>query len=166
MTTRKSAVIPSDHVVPVLRLLRRALRFWWAGLLVLALGLGATAAAIVLHPKRYKSEAAVLYREGLHWGANEPLGARRVGPRLRELLLSRAQLGKVVEEMGLFPALVAAGKTPEAVEEMRLATTFRYDQSDVFVVSYTGSSPVEAQRVTARLTELWKRWDSTVRTLR
>jgi hypothetical protein len=42
----------------------------------------------------------------------------------------------------------------EAVEEMLLATTFRVSEGDIFVVSFTGSSPEEAQRVTAHLTDI------------
>ena len=44
--------------------------------------------------------------------------------------------------------------TGVAVEEMRLATGFSVGEGDAFVISYTGDSPIEAQRVTAKLTDL------------
>jgi Mrp family chromosome partitioning ATPase/uncharacterized protein involved in exopolysaccharide biosynthesis len=147
-------VTASDHLQPVLRVLRRTLRYWWAGLAVLALGAGATAAAARFRPQQFRSEAVLYYREGMQWGTNDPVSSRRVGQRLKDLLLARTQLVKIIEEMNLHPRLMAAGRVPEAVEEMQQATTFKVSEGDIFVVGFTGTSPEEAQRVTARLTDL------------
>lgn len=149
----KAPPLPSDHLQSVVRALRRAARFWRIGLAISGLVMAATVAAGALG-KRYRSEAVVHYREGLQWTTSESMGTRRVGQRLKDVLLSRLQLARVIEELGLYPRLAKSGDMAAAVEEMRLATNFKINEGDVFVISYTGASPEEAQRVTARLTDL------------
>jgi Mrp family chromosome partitioning ATPase len=139
--------------MPAVRLVRRAALFWRAGLLAFAAGLAVAVAAVWLWPKQYRSEAVLYYREGLQWTEEGGAGTRRVAQRLKDMLLARAQLAKVVADLGLYPHLVQAGRMSEAVEEMLLAVTFR-SEGETFVISYTGRSPEEAQRTTAKLTEV------------
>lgn len=143
----------SDHLDSVVRIIRRTGRFWRVGLVTLAIGIAATFAAERLRPRLYRSEAVVHYQEGMQWTTNDSVNPRRIGQRLKDSLLARAQLARVIEGLGLYPNLVKAGRAGDAVEEMRLATTFKVD-GDIFVISYTGNTPEEAQRVTARLTEV------------
>ncbi|HKA89864.1 MAG TPA: hypothetical protein VKE22_19520 [Haliangiales bacterium] len=150
----KSPLIASDYLQPVVRLMRRTVRFWWVALAAFVVGMGATFAAMELRAKQYRSEAVVYYQEGLQWTANEGMSTRRIGQRLKDMLLARAQLAKLIDELGLYPQLVKAGRTGDAVEEMRLATSFKLNEGDVFVLSYTGNSPDEAKRVTAKLTDV------------
>jgi Mrp family chromosome partitioning ATPase len=154
MSGEGTGVAPTDELQLVARLLRRALRFWRIAAVVAILGALGTAGGAMLWPRTFTSQATLLYHEGLRFGQEEGSNPRRVGQRLSELLLSRTQLTSVVQELKLYPKLVAAGKLRDAVEEMRLSTKFRYDQGDVFVISYTGGSPAEAQRVAARLSEV------------
>jgi Mrp family chromosome partitioning ATPase/uncharacterized protein involved in exopolysaccharide biosynthesis len=151
---RKSPLIASDHLQPTIRLARRTVRFWRVGLVTFAIGIAATLAVAELRPREYRSEAVVYYREGMQWTANESMSTRRIGQRLKDTLLARTQLAKVIEDLGLYPKLVKAGRIAEGVEEMRLATNFKFAEGDVFVISYTGDSPEQAQRVTATLTDL------------
>lgn len=150
----KHAVIPRDHLDPLIRLAWRAVRFWRVGLLAFLGVVAAATLVTVLSPKQYRSDAVVFYREGLQWNQNAGVSPRRMGQKLRDMLLARAQLAQVVEELGLYPELVEKGRMGDAVEEMRLATAFRFSESDVFSLSFTGRTPEEAQRVMARLTEL------------
>ncbi len=154
MPDRRSPTLPSDHLQPVVRLARRALRFWRTALAVFAASSAIIGAVVLLWPRQYRSETTLHYREGMQWTTDEVVSSRRVVQRLREIVLSRSRLAKVVEELGLYPKLVRAGREAEAVEEMRLATGFRFDQSDVFVISFAADSPELAQRVTAKLAEL------------
>ena len=147
-------LIASDQLQPMFRLLRRMVGHWRAGLAGLAVGIVVTAAVSALRPKQYRSEAVVYYREGLQWTTNEGLSARRIGQRLKDTLLARMQLAKIVEELGLYPELVKKGRTAEAVEEMLAATGFRINDGDIFVISFTGQTPQQAQRVTAKLTDV------------
>jgi Mrp family chromosome partitioning ATPase len=129
-------------------------RHWRLALGVLVAVLAVSSTVALLWPKKYRSEAVVYYREGLQWNTNEAMSPRRAGQRLREILLSRAKLSALVSELGLHPELVSAGRLSDAVEEVREKIVLRFDQGDVFSLSYTGGSPQEAKRVTARLTEL------------
>src|SRR5690242_19841484 len=115
----------SDHFEAVVRFMRRAVRFWRVSLVVFAIGIAATAAVDKLRPKRYRSDAVVHYREGLQWSTHEGASARRVGQRLKDYLLARAQLTIVIDELKLYPELVKAGRLADAIEEMRLAITFK-----------------------------------------
>lgn len=146
-------MIASDYLESVVRPVRRAARFWWVALGAFGVVMAATLAASVLG-RQYRSEAVVYYQEGMQWTTSEGLSTRRIGNRLKDVLLARAQLARIVEELGLYPELVQAGRMAEAVEEMRLATGFKVSEGDIFVVSYTGGSPQEAQRVTAKLTDV------------
>jgi Mrp family chromosome partitioning ATPase/uncharacterized protein involved in exopolysaccharide biosynthesis len=153
-STHESSEMPGDGLQPILRLARRALAFWRLGLIALAVGIAATVAFAKLRPRHYRSEAVLYYREGMQWNPNEGFNTRRQIQRLKEALLARSQLVKVVEELDLFPKLMAAGRSADAVNEMLLATTFRIGEGDIFQLSYTSDSPKEAERVVARLTAL------------
>lgn len=144
----------SDELQTFLRFGRRALRKWRWGLASFLAVLAATVAVILFWPRQYRSEAVVYYQEGLQWTSSDAPNPRRMGQRFRDSLLARSLLTRVIESVGLYPRLVKAGRLAEAVEEMRLATAFRIDQGDVYTISFAGDSPEEAQRVTARLTEL------------
>lgn len=164
---RQSPWIARDELQQLFRLIRRTIRAWRRGLATFLVVLVIALVASFLWPRQYKSEAVIHYREGIQWTQSEAAGGgggggRRVGQTMKDMLLARAQLAKVIQEMGLYPRLVRSGHVAEAVEEMRLATGFKFDQSDVFVISYAGSSPEEAQRVTTRLTEILR--DESART--
>jgi len=144
----------SDYLQLALRPLRRTARYWWVALGALLLGVGATFLVADLRDKEYKSEAVVLYQEGLQWNPGEGVSTRRIGQRLRDMMLARAQLAKIIEELGLYPRMTKSGRAAEAVEEMRAHTTFKVSEGDIFVISFTGETPFQAQRVTQRLTDV------------
>ena len=150
----KSPLIARDYLQAVVRIVRRTGRFWWVALLACAIGIAGTCVAVEIRQKQFRSEAVVYYQEGLQWTANEGMSTRRIGQRLKDLLLARTQLARLIDELGLFPTFTKAGRTAEAVEEMRAATTFKVSEGDIFVIGYTGDSPEEAQRVTAKLTDV------------
>jgi Mrp family chromosome partitioning ATPase/uncharacterized protein involved in exopolysaccharide biosynthesis len=164
MRSSKRGTIPADQLQPVLRLFPRAVRFWRTGVVVAAVLAVAAVATVVVLPKRYKSEAVVLYREGMQWRPDESGSPRRVGQRLRDILLARTNLAKVIEELNLFPALVAKDHLSEAVEEMRLRTSFRFDQGEIFAIAYLGDTPEEAKKVTQKLVDLLTSENSRLRT--
>lgn len=149
---QKPPLIASDYLQALLRPIRRAARFWAAGVATFLLVMGVTLATAVVD-RQYRSEAVLHYQEGMQWTSNESMSTRRIGQRLRDVVLARAQLTKVIEELGLYPDMVNAKRMADAVEELRAATSFKVTD-DIFTISYTGSSPEEAQRVTARLTDV------------
>jgi capsular polysaccharide biosynthesis protein len=76
-----------------------------------------------------------------------------MGARLKEVLLARNRLQKVVEELGLYPKMVKEGRLAEAIEELHQAVTFKINEGDTYVIGATGDSPEEAQQITAKLTD-------------
>jgi uncharacterized protein involved in exopolysaccharide biosynthesis len=150
-----SSILPRDHLDGLVKILRRTARFWWVALILLVVGAGATAFALRFYHPRFQSEAVVYYQEGIQWnfGGGEP-STRRVGQRLKDTLLSRSRLAKVIEELGLYPSYVKTGRMAQAVEETRSATTFKISEGDIFTIGYTGDTAEEAQQVAAKLTDM------------
>jgi uncharacterized protein involved in exopolysaccharide biosynthesis len=146
-----------DHLELASHLVRRALRFWAVGLVVLLAGGGLTAAARHYLPKSYRSEAVILYRAGVTAGdpalQAETDGPRQVIARLTELLTARTRLESLVREQGLYPRLLAESGPADAVEEMRkhLGVTVREGLS--FRLTFEAESPELARSVLARLVD-------------
>jgi uncharacterized protein involved in exopolysaccharide biosynthesis len=149
----EAPVLPRDHVEAALKLARRSLRHAWRGAIVLAVGIGLTAGAVALRPKRYTSQAVLLYQDRSGWDLQGE-STRAAVQRLRELVLSRSRVQQVVQELGVQPRLVGAGQLDVAVEEALKRTTVRANETGTIVIAFQGASPEEAQRVTARLAEL------------
>ncbi|HEY4159331.1 MAG TPA: hypothetical protein VGM29_14585, partial [Polyangiaceae bacterium] len=139
-----------------LAFLRRALRFWPTVLLLLVLG--GLGSAVFLHFKhpRYRSETVILYVE--KGGTNddsEAANASRTMPiRMKELLLSRSTLERVVTEFDLYPDVRSAFGIMDAVEELKKHVEFRAPGGDTISIAFEGSSADEAQKVTAELAHL------------
>jgi uncharacterized protein involved in exopolysaccharide biosynthesis len=129
--------------------------------------LGAAGAAIFLQVRTpsYRSETVILYSEGVRLSQDEdlPANARSVTVRLKEILLSRATLDSVVREFDLYPETRQKQGAVDAVEELRKHVEFRAPGGDTFSIAFTGSSPTQAQAVTARLAALVIEQDSDLR---
>ncbi len=142
----------------LLVVLRRSLVFWKRGLAVfLVCALGAVPFVLML-PRSYRSETIVLYQETIRSsdvtgddGSSD--GARRVGARLRELLLSRTSLEPIINDLNLYPNSIIRGELIGAVEDMRKNIMFRARDGDTYEISFTGDTPKQAQEVTRRLGE-------------
>jgi uncharacterized protein involved in exopolysaccharide biosynthesis len=140
-------------------LLRRSFAFWKRALAVFVVGALFSVAFVFTRPRSYRSETVILYQETIRSsdvtgseGSSE--GARRVGARLREMLLSRASLEPIISDLNLYPDRVIRGEPIEAVEEMRKNIMFRAQQDgDTYDISFTGDSPTVVQEVTRRLGE-------------
>lgn len=153
-----AAPTPREQIERVLALVRRSLSFWKRGLIVFIVGALIVVPIVLTRPRDYKSETVILYHETIYsvdltgdQGGNE--GARRVGARLRELLLSRASLEPIINDMHLYQDKIIHGELIGAVEEMRKHITFRARDGDTFEISFVGPTPEQAQEVTRRLGE-------------
>jgi Mrp family chromosome partitioning ATPase/uncharacterized protein involved in exopolysaccharide biosynthesis len=107
---------------------------------------------VSLRAKRWTSQTVLYYQEGITWEHGE--SPRTVAQRIRDTILARSRLQQVVEGEGLFPELVATGRPDVAVDELRKRVVLRMSEGGTFAISYTGDSPEQAQRVTARLAQL------------
>lgn len=143
-----------DHT---LGMARRVLAFWKRALVVFIVTCLVAVPFSLTRPRTYKSETVILYQDTMtaRLSADGSAGtseqARRVGARLREVLLSRASLEPIIKEIHVYDALVEKRGMVDAVEEMRKQITFRAREGDTFEISYQGSSPDEVQEVTRRL---------------
>ena len=141
-------------------MLRRGSVYWKRSAAVFVAVALASLAFVMTAPRSYKSETVILYQESIRSGdlvgggdgANE--SARRVGARLKEMLLSRAILEPLVTELKLYPATVESRGLVDAVDEMRKHVTFRAREGDTFEIAYESSSRELAQEVTKRLAEV------------
>lgn len=155
-----------DHT---LGMVRRVLSFWKRALLVFILTCAIGVPFSLTRPRTYKSETVILYQETMtarmagEGGGGSSEQARRVGARLREVLLSRASLEPIITEVHVYDALVDKRGMVDAVEEMRKQISFRAREGDTFEISYQGGSPEEVQEVTRRLGDCIVREASTRR---
>ncbi|MBX3221822.1 MAG: hypothetical protein KF795_14995 [Labilithrix sp.] len=136
---------------------RRSLSYWKRALLVFVVGAVVSVPFVFTRPRLYRSETVILYQEtirsaDLTGGEGSGEGAaRRVGARLREVLLSRASLEPIIKELGLYFKDPDRRELVEAVEEMRKHIRFKAREGDTFEIAFDGSTPDEAQEVTRRL---------------
>ena len=142
-----------DHL---LVMVRRSRAFWKRGLVVFLVGALFAVPFVFTRPRSYRSEMVVLYQETIrssdvtgNEGGSE--GARRVGARLRELLLSRTTLEPIITDLNLYPTSIVRGELIGAVEEMRKNILFQAREGDTYQIAFTGDTPQEAQQVTQRL---------------
>jgi len=137
---------------------RRCLAFWKRSLAVFLVVALAAFGLVMTAGRTYKSETVILYQESMRSGdllgaegGNE--NARRVGARLREMLMSRAILEPLVTELALYPSLVEKRGLVDAVDEMRKHISFRAREGDTFEIAFESSSKESAREVARRLAE-------------
>ncbi len=158
---------PRDKLDTILAYARRALHYWWLIVGIVLVGGALSVLLALAREPRYESEMVLFHNERINTqivtGRNEALHTRNLGDRYRELLMSRTNLSKVVEEFNLYPDLVADEGIDSAVEELRLHIDFRFRGSGAFRISFQSSDPELAQRVTQRLGELVINEDERIR---
>ncbi len=145
--------------------LRRALHFWPMVPVMLTVGALACAAFLLLRKPTYRSETVILYTQGTPASDAAEQGGtpRNVTGRMRELLMSRPKLEKIVAEFDLYPDVKRELGVPEAVEELKQNIDFRAPGSDTFSIAFLGGSPREARDVTARLSSFVIEQDAELR---
>lgn len=154
-----------EQIEWVLGLVRRTLRFYWIPTIAGALGVVACVVFLtaIWRPK-YRSETVIFYQEGIRSVIGGNAGdSRNMGARMREILLARSNLERIIEEFKLFQDIVEKRGMVDAVERFREAVQFKIRSSDTFVISFEGTSPEEVQAVTARLAEALVEEDSRLR---
>ncbi len=149
--------LPRDTLDSVFKLVRRAFRFWWLAAVILVVGGAMSFVVARARGYKYISEAVVLYQEGINLnltqGEGGP-GARRMGSRLRDTILARTNLLKVIEETKLAPLTEDRIKTSKLIEDVRKAIRFRVNDGDTFSISYMADNPRVAQAVTAKIVDM------------
>jgi uncharacterized protein involved in exopolysaccharide biosynthesis len=149
---------PRDHLDRLLSLALRTWRFRWYSALVLLLGATISLAVALLLPRAYTSETLIVYREGI--GTRTVTGSEAGGDaqqklalKLKEMVLSRTSLQKLIDEFHLYPAIVDRSGYVDAVNLMRKNIAFSAKDGETFGLSFTGPEPVLVQKLTARLAQ-------------
>ena len=104
---------------------------------------------VFTRPRSYRSEMVILYQETIRSSdVTGSEGFRRGAPRgcaARELLLSRASLEPIINDLHLYPDRIIHGEVIEAVEEMRKNILFQAQlDGDTYEISFTGDAPGSA----------------------
>jgi uncharacterized protein involved in exopolysaccharide biosynthesis len=147
----------AESLEGIVTFVRRSLMFWKRATLIFLVVAMAAVPVVFLKPRIYKSETVVLYQETIRSSditGGEPGGnenARRVGARLREMLLSRASLEPIVMDLPRYALIADRRGVVDAVDELRGHITFRAREGDTFEIGFEGQSPQEVQNVTRRL---------------
>jgi hypothetical protein len=142
----------------VLTFVRRSFMFWKRSTLVFLLVALASIPGVFMKARIYKSETVVQYQEtikstDLTGGEGNGENARRVGARLKEMLLARASLEPIVVDLPRYAALADRRGMQDAVDELRGHISFKAREGDTFEIGFEGLSPKEVQDVTRRLGE-------------
>ncbi|HEY3497942.1 MAG TPA: hypothetical protein VGK73_24755 [Polyangiaceae bacterium] len=157
----------ADETVDVRRALsftRRMLHYWPT--LLISLALAAVAAAFLLYWLRpsYRSETVILYSQGVSsTDPSEQGSPRNATARLKELLLSRRELARIINQFGLYPDVREHYGADDAVDEFKRHLEFRAPGGDTFSIAFQGGSPSEAQSVTAALAKMVIEGDAKLR---
>lgn len=149
---------PRDHLDRMVSIAGRSWRFRWYAALVLLLGATVSLALALLSRRHYTSETLIIYREGI--GTRTVTGAegnvdaqQKLALKLKELVLSRTSLARLIEEFHLYPAIVDRNGYVDAVDEMRKNIAFRAKDGETFGMSFTGDDATIVQKMTARLAQ-------------
>lgn len=132
---------------------RRALRFWHVPLVTLLLGGVAFGVFYFLRQPKFRSETVILYvQQGNTEENTDNADAQRsVTLRLKELLISRPNLERVISRFNLYPELRRHYGMIDAVEELKKHIDFRAPGGDTFSIAFEGDSAKQVQAVTAEL---------------
>ena len=145
--------------------LKRTLRFWPSVLITLLVGGVAFGVFSYLRQPKYRSETVILYveRRTADDEARGETARQAVSVRLRELLFARPNLERVIKQFDLYPEIRKSYGMVDAVEELKKDAEFRAPGGDTFSITFQGTSPTQAQRVTAELARLVIEGDSNLR---
>jgi uncharacterized protein involved in exopolysaccharide biosynthesis len=149
---------PRDQLDRLIAIARRGLRFWWVGAAVVALGTATAIGAATLKHKVWRSESVLLYREGIRssyvLGRDaETEAARKLGLRLKEMVLARPRLQKIIDELGVYKDVADRQGYVVACDMLRESIDFKVREGDTFLLAFNAPDPVLAQKVTAKLAD-------------
>jgi hypothetical protein len=105
----------------------------------------------------YRSEEVLIYKPppgATMVSQSEGDASRQIGARLKEMLFTRARLGMLVKEFGLYPDGTGETGLHDAVEEIRKHLRFESSGGDAFRITFESESPQQSKAVTARAAEM------------
>ncbi len=156
MSKEGSSQTAAEALESVVTFLRRSLMFWKRSIVAFVVVALAAIPGVFMKARIWRSETIVLYQDNIKaaeiiGGGDSGENARRVGARLREMLMSRASLEPIVKEFPRYAKLADRRGMVDAVEELRSHISFKAREGDTFEIGYEAPDPEEARDVTARL---------------
>lgn len=148
---------PREHLTRAIRIALGTFRYWPAIAIAATLAVAAGwAAPLVLKPM-YESSTVLLHRELI--STSSVLGVQgyqgesnlQRNTRLREMLLSRTTLQKIVQDLQLYPDTVASRGIIDAIEELRANTDCKVGSANTFSIRYSNDDPEVVYAVIQRL---------------
>ncbi|MEO6711845.1 MAG: Wzz/FepE/Etk N-terminal domain-containing protein, partial [Mycobacteriales bacterium] len=140
-------------------ILRIAWRSKWLILMPLVVAVVATAVVVHRMPRRYRSETVILVvPQRVPESYVKSTVTNRIEDRLsslREQILSRSRLERVINDFGLYTDLQRKAVMEDVVDAMRRDIDVKVERGDSFRISYLSSVPKTAQQVTERLASLF-----------
>lgn len=138
-------------------MIKRTIAHWYVAVLVAIIGGVITFVVVKNRKPVYHSETVIFYREGVrstYIGPDGPDPLRTLAARLKETLLARSNLEKVVTDFNLFPDIQEKRGMVDAVDRLRSKILFKSRSTDTFAISYDGDTQDQVQEVTQRLAEI------------
>ncbi len=129
--------------------------------IVIPFVIAAVCTAVVAHrlPKRYRSETVILVvPQRVPESYVKSTVTTRIEDRLsslREQILSRSRLERVIRDFGLYADLQRTAVMEDVVSAMRADIDVKVERGDSFRISYISGVPTTAQKVTERLASLF-----------
>lgn len=167
MIESSPAAGPRADIERALAIVRRIGRHLPAAAAVAILGTGLAVALAFTHAHEYKSETVLLYREmiseSILQGRDVTRSSRNLATRYREILLARSTLGRVIEDLHLFPDIVADEGLGAAILELKGRLSFKDRGGGTFHIAFNGPTPEIAQKVTAKLASVLISEDNRIR---
>jgi uncharacterized protein involved in exopolysaccharide biosynthesis len=148
---------PRQQLDRALAFARRVRHFAWVVPAALAVGAVLCGIFLLVRKPDYVSETVLLYTEAIRpadqqgQSANQP---RNTAVRLKEMLLARPMLTRVLNEHGLYQDVLRKEGVVDAIDEFREDLSFRAPGGETYTLAYKAKSPEKAQKVTSRLAEL------------
>ena len=139
-------------------IVKRMLAHLGVAIVVMALGIAITMVMSRNRKATWGSETVIFYKQGISAqfvgveGGEENL--KTLPGRLKGVLLSRAPLEKIIKEFNLYQQTVDNEGLVAAVDKFRTKITFKARTTEEFLIAFEGSTPEEAQQVTARLADI------------
>lgn len=148
---------PRDKFDQLIAFVRRTMRYWWlVGIITFVGGVLAVVFALLQKPK-FLSEAKIFYNERIQssvlQGRDYGVNTKNLGYHYQEMLLSRTNMTRVIEELDLFPEERAEQGIDAAIEEFKKKATFRVRGAGMFYISYLSADPERSQGVTTLLVD-------------
>lgn len=158
---------PRDKFDQLIAFVRRTLRYWWLIGIITFIG-GVLAVAFALTQKRsYLSEAKIFYNERIQssvlQGRDYGVNTKNLGYQYQEMLLSRTNMIRVIEELDLYAKVRGKQGIDAAIEEFKKHAAFKVRGIGMFNISFLSSDAEEAQKGTKLMVDILIEEDERVR---